>query len=131
MTELEVLDIREGAAEVRVEIRGPLCGSSVEDLRHCWSCSMSRVFWRRFVVDISGMTDYDEAGRLLLHRIWKFGAVFGARTPNALHFLEEISSTPQNTGVRQIPRREMDRELSGRPARPVYGSAIVARAMAS
>ena len=56
------LDIRDGADEVRVAICGNLTDSRVEELFQAWQRSMSHIFWRRFVVNLSDLTGYDAAG---------------------------------------------------------------------
>ena len=88
---MDTLDIRDGADEVRVEISGSLSDSTVEELFQAWQRSMSHVFWRRFVVNLSGLTGYDAAGHALLHQMHNFGVIFAAATAESLHYLDEIS----------------------------------------
>ncbi|HXR77469.1 MAG TPA: hypothetical protein VN737_15925 [Bryobacteraceae bacterium] len=107
---MDILDIRDGADEVRVEICGRLSDSAVENLFQAWQRSMSHVFWRRFVVNLSGLTGYDAAGHALLHQMHKFGVIFAAATAESLHYLDEISR-PAVDVTAPILRRGVERAM--------------------
>lgn len=120
------LAIREGADEVRVEISGSLNNSAVEELFQAWQRSMSHVFWRRFVVDLSSLAGYDAAGHALLHQMHSCGVVFAAATAESLHYLDEISrSTAADTSA-SVPRRSVERTLPARRHLAHGGSASFA-----
>jgi hypothetical protein len=105
----------ESSEEVRVEILGILTGPSVKQLEETWEESQSNEFWRRFVVDISGLAGYDGEGHELLHRLHGHGAIFAAGTPRSLDYLEEITSGTSKRSVSLPPRRPVDRASSARP----------------
>lgn len=113
MESLHVCD--ESSEELRVEIRGALTGPLVKQLQETWEGAQSDEFWRRFVVDISGLAGYDGEGHELLHRLHSHGAIFAAGTPRSLDYLEEITSGTLKRTVSLPPRRSVDRALSGRP----------------
>lgn len=126
------LDIRDGADEVRVAICGNLTDSRVEELFQAWQRSMSHIFWRRFVVNLSDLTGYDAAGHALLHQMHDSGVVFAAATPQSLHYLDEISR-PTSVAVdiaAQVPRRGVERAMPvhRHSARSASGLPLVARA---
>ena len=112
---MDLLHVRESTEEVRVEICGVLSDRVVEQLRTVWESSHSAVFWRRFVVDISGMSGYDRDGHQLLHELHRHGAIFAAATARSLDFLEEITSgNSTRTGVTAL-RRSVERAPAARP----------------
>jgi hypothetical protein len=113
--QMESLHVRDESAEVRVEICGTLTGPLVKQLQETWEASQSNEFWRRFVVDISGLAGYDAAGHELLHRLHTHGAIFAAATPQSLDYLEEITSGTLKRSVSLSPRRSVDRASSPRP----------------
>ena len=123
------LDIRDGADEVRVAICGNLSDSRVEELFQAWQRSMSHVFWRRFVVNLSDLTGYDGAGHALLHQMHDSGVVFAAATPQSLHYLDEISR-PTSVDIAQVPRRGVERAMPvhRHSARSASGLPLAARA---
>ena len=112
---MDLLHVRDGSDEVRVEVCGNLCGSLVEQLSATWQASQSSVFWRRFVVDISALTGYDRNGHQLLHLMHEHGAVFAAATPSSLDFLEEITTGIATRSALAALRRSADRATSPRP----------------
>jgi hypothetical protein len=112
---MENLRVRDGSEEVRVEIVGFLSEHVAEDLDRTWKDSQSNLFWRRFVVDISGLTGYDLEGHELLHTLHRHGAIFVAPTPSSLDFLQEISSGKLMRPVPAAIRRSAERSVSPRP----------------
>jgi hypothetical protein len=128
---MDTLDIRDGADEVRVEICGNLSDSRVDELFQAWQRSMSHIFWRRFVVSLSGLTGYDAAGHALLHQMHNFGVIFAAATPQSLHYLDEISRPTSVADVSAfVPRRAVERATPAHrhSARSASGSPLAARA---
>ncbi len=125
----DVLDIRDGPDEVRVEISGRLSGSVVEELFQAWQQSMSHVFWRRFVVNLSGMAGYDAAGHALLHQMHNFGVIFAAATAESLHYLDEISRPTAVVDVAApAPRRSVERAMPAHHHSTHSGAPLAARA---
>ena len=113
---MESLHVRdESSEEVRVEIRGTLTGPLVKQLQETWEGSQSTEFWRRFVVDISGLAGYDGEGHELLHLLHRHGAIFAAGTPRSLDYLEEITSGSLKRPLSLTPRRPADRAPVSRP----------------
>lgn len=112
---MDLLHVRDGSEEVRVEVCGNLTGGLVEQLRTTWHGSQSTEFWRRFVVDISGLTGYDREGHQLLNLLHQHGAVFAAATPGSLDFLEEITTGIATRSALTALRRSADRASSPRP----------------
>ncbi|MFZ0593089.1 MAG: hypothetical protein WAM39_21710 [Bryobacteraceae bacterium] len=113
MEALHVCD--ESSEQVRVAIRGTLSGSLVKQLQETWEAAQSNEFWRRFVVDISGLAGYDSEGHELLHLLHSHGAIFAAGTPRSLDYLEEITSGTLKRALSLTPRRSVDRASSPRP----------------
>jgi ABC-type transporter Mla MlaB component len=91
---MDILRIQEKAEEVRVEIEGILRDDLVVQLMSAWQECQSRMFWRRFAVDISKLEGYDDAGRALLHDMYRCGTLFSAGTPSALEHLQRIAAIP-------------------------------------
>ena len=112
---MDLLHVRDGSEEVRVEVCGSLSGSLVEQLRTTWQNSQSTEFWRRFVVDISNLTGYDREGHQLLNQLHQHGVIFAAATPNSLGFLEEITTGIATRSALTALRRAADRASSPRP----------------
>ena len=112
---MDLLHVRDGSEEVRVELCGNLAGSLVEQLRTIWEASQSSLFWRRFVVDISALTGYDREGHQLLHLLHQHGAVFAASTARSLDFLEEITTGVATRTALMALRRSADRAATPRP----------------
>lgn len=112
---MDLLHVRDGSDEVRVEVCGNLTGIQVEKLRATWEAAQSTLFWRRFVVDISALTGYDRDAHQLLHVLHQHGAVFAAATPRSLDFLEEITSGTTTRSALLALRRTADRASAPRP----------------
>ena len=106
---MNVLRVHDGCEEVRVEIRGSLGSSDTEQLRRVWQDSQSNLFWRRLVVDISGLVGYDQSGHKLLNDMHLHGAIFAASTPRSLEFLQEITSGVSASFVVPLVRRAPER----------------------
>jgi hypothetical protein len=110
------LRVQDGSETVRVEITGVLSESLVGELKVVWDGWQSSLFWRQFVVDISGLTGYDGEGHALLHQLHQHGVTFGAGTPASLGFLEDISrDSPRLVSSTLVTRRLPERSTSPRP----------------
>jgi hypothetical protein len=92
------ITLYDGAHDFRITIKGKFTGPSVEDVARSWESALSEKLPRRYMVDISGLSGYDTAGRRLLRDMHKHGVAFAAATPMSLVFLNEISGT-QNRAV--------------------------------
>src|SRR5690348_15114127 len=91
---MDILRIQEKAEEVRVQVEGTLRDDLVVQLKSAWQECQSRMFWRRFAVDISKLQGYDDAGRALSHDMYRSGTLCSAGTPSALEHLQRIAATP-------------------------------------
>jgi ABC-type transporter Mla MlaB component len=130
---MDILRIQEKAEEVRVEVEGTLRGDLVVQLLSAWQECQSRMFWRRFAVDISKLQGYDDAGRALLHEMYRCGTLFSAGTPSALEHLQRIAAIPTVSLPDPVERSQpaaVDRPSAARrPCRPsAHGSRLRAAA---
>jgi hypothetical protein len=62
------------ASMFRFEIRGELCGSVLRELEGCWETAMPTFGPRRVVVDLTGVTSWDDSGLELICRFRAAGA---------------------------------------------------------
>lgn len=62
------------AAIFRFEIRGELCGSVLGELEGCWLTALPTFGPRRVILDISGVTLWDDGALVLLRRMHAAGA---------------------------------------------------------
>lgn len=125
------LRLQDGCETVRVEITGVLSDSLVEELKVVWNSWQSSLFWRQFVVDISGLTGYDSEGHALLHQLHQHGVTFGAGTPASLGFLEDVSrGSPRLVTSTLVTRRLPERSSSPRPRHRAGLGALEASARA-
>jgi ABC-type transporter Mla MlaB component len=119
---MDILRIQEKAEEVRVEIEGTLRGDLVTQLMNAWQDCQSRVFWRRFAVDLSKLEGYDQAGHALLHDMYRSGTLFSAGTPSALGHLKRISAvlavSPSDPATVTSPALVERSPVTRRPCRP-------------
>lgn len=129
---MDILRIQETAEEVRVQVEGTLRGDLVVQLKSAWQECQSRMFWRRFALDISKLQGYDEAGRALLHDMYRCGTLFSAGTPSALEHLQRIAAIPAvslpNSADLSQPTFLDRSPVTRRPCRP---SAYVSRLRAA
>lgn len=58
----------------RFQLRGPLDERSTRQLECCWQTAQSILGKKELVVDITGLTEVDDAGRRLLNRMRESGA---------------------------------------------------------
>jgi len=96
---LAKLKIHDRADEFRVELVGNLAGDAVAEVFSTWKAALSESVTRRFTVDISRLTGWDNAGRRLLCKMHAHGTQFSAGTPASLVFLSEISTPSRRRGA--------------------------------
>jgi hypothetical protein len=130
---MDILRIHEKAEEVRVEVEGILRGDLVVELLTAWQECQSRMFWRRFAVDISKLQGYDDSGRALLHDMYRCGTLFSAGTPSALEHLQRIAAIPaislSDSADLSQPTFADRSPVTRRPCRPsAHGSRLSAAA---
>jgi len=97
------INVRENAAEFRVEIAGRFAHGAVADVHYIWQSVLDEGE-RRLTVDISQMSSYDYAGCALLRDMCRYGVQIAASTAESLVFLSEISS-PRPPRPELIPKR--------------------------
>jgi ABC-type transporter Mla MlaB component len=129
---MDTLRVEEKAEEVRIAVEGKLHGDLVTQLMRAWQDAQSKVFWRRFVLDISKLEGFDESGHALLHEMYRCGTIFGAGTASSLMHLRRIAAVPvlfptDASGVSKQP--VLERPIV--PRRPCRPSASTARARAA
>ena len=129
---MDTLRVEEKAEEVRVAVEGKLHGDLVTQLMRAWQDAQSKVFWRRFVLDISKLEGFDESGHALLHEMYRCGTIFGAGTASSLMHLRRIAAVPvlfptDASGLSKQPL--LERPIV--PRRPCRPSASTARARAT
>ena len=124
--------VHDRADEFRIELVGWFSGDSVAEINEAWKKALKETGPRQFTVDISELSGYDAAGRLLLHDMHKHGTQIAAGTPQSLVFLSEISA-PVRRGpalVREaVPRTKANAKPSTTSAEPA--APVVLRARAS
>jgi anti-anti-sigma regulatory factor len=67
------ITIHEAAGPLRIELEGRLAGAWVCELEHCWRAAQARHPNRTLVVDLTGVTFIDHAGRYLLQLMHRYG----------------------------------------------------------
>lgn len=92
---MAIVKVLDRAYEVRVEIAGRFAGSVVEEVASTWRETLAETTSRRFTLDISRLSGYDNAGRNLLSSMYHHGTRIAASTPLSLVFLNEISAIPR------------------------------------
>jgi hypothetical protein len=93
------------ADEFRFEIVGKFAGGCVDDVASEWIVTLRDSFHRKFTVDISDMSGYDNAGRRLLRDMHKYGTQFACGTPLSLAFFSEISAPLKTAQVTVMPSK--------------------------
>jgi ABC-type transporter Mla MlaB component len=71
----------DSAMKFRFVLHGELTGDGVEELEHAWITARSILGTKALVVDISGITNANEAGIELLSRMREAGASLSAALP--------------------------------------------------
>ena len=89
--------IHDRTDEFRVDIIGRFAGGCVQEVRTAWQEALKKTLSRQVTVDLTRVSGYDVEGRILLRDMHRHGTQFGARTPEALVLLQEIS-TPLRRG---------------------------------
>jgi hypothetical protein len=67
------ITIHEAAGSLRIELEGRLAGVWVCELEHCWRTAQASHPNRTLVVDLTGVTFIDQAGRYLLQLMHRDG----------------------------------------------------------
>ena len=92
---MAVLNYNDGANEFRIEIVGNFVGACVHEVEGRWRGALSESSPRTVIVDISGLTGYENAGRKLLRSMYGHGTKIAAANSNSLIFLDEITAAPK------------------------------------
>ena len=82
------------AASFRFHLAGALTGQDAKELEQCWTAASSTLGSRAFLVDITGVTAIDDAGRSLLMEWHSQGAQFIAESEWARSLAESITGRP-------------------------------------
>jgi anti-anti-sigma regulatory factor len=67
------ITIHEAVGPLRIELEGRLAGAWVCELEHCWRAAQASLPNRTLVVDLTGVTFIDHAGRYLLQLMHRYG----------------------------------------------------------
>lgn len=116
--------IHDRTDEFRVDIIGRFAGGCVEEVRTAWQDALKKTLSRQVTVDLTRVSGYDLEGRTLLKDMHQHGTQFGARTPESLVLLQEIS-TPMRRRPLMIQdllitdgapsRKEVDNKAPSKP----------------
>lgn len=88
--------------EYRIEINGKFSGDCVLEVSKAWRKALQGTATRRYTIDISGLTGFDQQGRKVLREMYRHGTQFAAGTPSSLVFLNEIATRPNRAGGAEI-----------------------------
>lgn len=111
---MATVKIYDRAHEFRIEIAGRLGGECVAEVETAWKNALLETGPRRFAVDISRLTGYDNSGRKLLREMYRHGTEFAAGTPLSLVFLNEISA-PARRGPALVHEGPLERPADTKP----------------
>lgn len=92
---MAIITVYDNADEYRIEIIGNFVDSAVREVDGNWRKALSESFPRKITVDISQLSNYDNAGYRLLRKMHKHGTTIAAATPRSLVFLQEITASPR------------------------------------
>lgn len=121
---LATLKIYDRADEFRIEVAGRFAGDCVNEIAVAWKeAAYLEGGARRFVVNISRLTSYDNAGRKLLRQMYRHGIQIAAGTPNSLVFLSEISA-PERRGPAFVTEPAPPRRYERQPSLPARAMAV-------
>ncbi len=117
---MATIKIHDKADELRIEITGRFAGDVIGEVSSCWKTALQSASPRRFTVDISRLSGYDNAGCKLLAKMYRHGVQFAAATPLSLVFLNEISVPLRRTPalVRTMTAADVKRGGTGEKAAP-------------
>jgi ABC-type transporter Mla MlaB component len=74
--------LHDSATTFQFVLRGKLAGNAVRDLEQSWITAQSILGGKELVIDVSGITDADDAGVSLLSRMRESGARLIAAQPS-------------------------------------------------
>jgi hypothetical protein len=100
--------LHDGPSAMRFKLAGRLAGSEVAELEQCWRTALSSLGSRRFLIDVSEVTDIDAAGRELMELWERTGGLFVAKSDQSRSFVESIVGHELpfvDTGVTAPPSR--------------------------
>ena len=101
---MATIKIYDGASEFRIEITGRFQAESVDEVGRMWRRAMQESTPRRCIIDISRISEYDQAGCKLLRDMYHHRTQISAATPLSLLFLKEIL-TPRRRGPALVRER--------------------------
>ena len=101
---MATLQIHDYANQLRFEITGKLSGDCVSRISERWMSALPGSYHRKLTIDISALTGYDQAGRVLLREMYERGMEFSGSTPQSLVYLQEISKP--SVSAARTPIRE-------------------------
>ena len=90
------ITIHPEAAATRLILEGRLAGPWVEELDRCWR-GVAKTESSHAVVDLSGVTFVDQAGKALLTRMWQQGAKLHAVGCLTNCIVEEVMKNDRST----------------------------------
>jgi len=115
--------LHDSSAMLRFVLRGELARASVRQLECAWETATSTLGLRDVVVDASGLSNADTAGRELLARMTQSGARLIPMLPPETTEQPAGTAVPSGTSIRRLRRatrathfRSLLRQLAGRPA---------------
>jgi ABC-type transporter Mla MlaB component len=114
---MPIVNIRDRADELRIEIAGRLQAEAVDRVAQAWRTALKETPPRKCIVDISRLNGYDAAGCKLLRDIYHHGTQIAASTASSLIFLSEIS-TPRRRGGPALVREKPPNPESGTKTAP-------------
>lgn len=86
--------MHDSAAEFRLQLSGDFSGDPVRDVHQAWRTASSTIGERRFVVDVSSLTDIDGEGRELIDDWHSRGALIVANSSDAKKRTQMLIACP-------------------------------------
>jgi hypothetical protein len=86
--------MHDGSAAFRFELAGSLLAEGARDLAQAWRTASSVIGGRDLIVDVTYLTEIDEAGRALLQQWHATGATLVAISPEARVRVQEMADCP-------------------------------------
>jgi hypothetical protein len=87
------ITVHDAAGPLRLELEGRLAGAWVSELEHCWHTAEASQPNRTFLVDLTGVTFIDQAGRYLLQLMHHDGVSFVASSLMMQDIADHITGT--------------------------------------
>ncbi len=103
MTQTLQYFVHDEPSAIRVELAGDLDQEGARRLEHDWRTASSAIGGRELIVDLTYITDADEAGRFLLKRWHAKGAQLIAQSRLPSDLVKSIASEPVSKLVRAAP----------------------------